>query len=100
LAPPKSKAARLTFSRGEEKESVSSTSVKILQAASEIVGGIEALAERLGIREKVLAVFIEDRRHLPDSLLLRVVDIILEERQSRLAPPGQAAVQPRRPPVG
>lgn len=79
---------------------MSSTSVKILQAASEIVGGIEALAERLGIGEKVLAVFIEDRRRLPDSLLLRVVDIILEQRQSRPALPGQAVVQPSRRPGG
>jgi len=65
---------------------VSSTS-RILEAASEIVGGNEALAERLGIREKVLAVYMQNRRQLPDALLLRAVDIILEERQSRLAGP-------------
>jgi hypothetical protein len=75
---------------------VSATSVKILQAASEIVGGNDALAERLGIGHHALAVFMEDRRELPDSLLLRVVDIILDDRQTRLALPGQAAMVARR----
>ena len=79
---------------------MSATSVKILQAASEIVGGDEALAERLGIGERVLAVFMEDRRRLPDTLLLRVVDIILEDRQSRLALAGQSVSQAFRLPIG
>ena len=64
---------------------MSTTSVKILQTASEILGGNEALAERLGIGLRALTVYMENRRHLPDSLLLQVVDIILEDRQSRLA---------------
>lgn len=79
---------------------MSATSVKILQAASEVVGGNEALAERLGIGERALAVFMEDRRHLPDSLLLRVVDIILEDRQSRLALASQSVSQACRLPIG
>jgi hypothetical protein len=63
---------------------VSTTSVKILQAASEIMGSDEALAERLGIGLYALTIYLEGRRQLPDSLLLRVVDVILEDRQSRL----------------
>jgi hypothetical protein len=63
---------------------VSTTSVKILQAAAEILGSNEALAERLGIGMFALTLYLEDRRHFPDSLLLQVVDIILEDRQSRL----------------
>ena len=51
---------------------MSTTSIKIIQAASEIVGGDEALAERLGIGHHALAMFMEGRRHLPDALLLRV----------------------------
>jgi len=83
----------------EEKESVSATSVKMLQTASEIVGGNEALAERLGISLRALAMFMANRRHLPDSLLLRVVDIILDDRQSRIALAGQAAAEARRRPI-
>jgi len=63
---------------------VSATSVNILQAAAEILGSSEALAERLGIGMFALTLYMEDRRHFPDSLLLQVVDIILEDRQARL----------------
>jgi hypothetical protein len=49
------------------------------------------LAERLGIGESQLFVFMTDSRELPDPLLLGVVDIILAERQSQLhSPIGQA----------
>ena len=70
---------------------MTTTSVKILQAAVEITGSNEALAERLGIGLYALTMYLEDRRHLPDPLLLRVVDLILEDRQSRIALPGPAA---------
>ena len=62
---------------------MSATTVKLLQAASEIVGGDKALADRLGIGEALLRVFMSDSRALPDRLLLLAVDIILAERQSR-----------------
>jgi hypothetical protein len=63
---------------------VSATTVKLLQTASEIVGGDEALANRLGISGTLLAKFMADSPELPDSLLLRTVDIVLADRQSRL----------------
>jgi hypothetical protein len=62
---------------------MSATSVKLLQAASEVVGGHRALARHLAIGERVLAEFMADTRELPDTLLLRAVDIILADRQSR-----------------
>jgi hypothetical protein len=60
---------------------VSATTVQLLRAASEIVGGNKALAERLGVGETLLALFLGDVRELPDRLLLRAVDIILADRQ-------------------
>jgi DNA-binding transcriptional regulator YdaS (Cro superfamily) len=72
---------------------VSATTVKLLQAASEIVGGDEALANRLGISERLLSRFMADRRELPDPLLLRAVDIVAAERQSCLALTGELAPQ-------
>jgi hypothetical protein len=60
---------------------VSATTVQLLRAASEIVGGNKALAERLGVGETLLALFLGDMRELPDRLLLRAVDIILADRQ-------------------
>jgi hypothetical protein len=64
---------------------VSATSVLLLQAASEVVGGNRALAARLGIGETLLAKFMGNGCDLPDPLLLRTVDIILEQRHPRLA---------------
>ena len=72
--------ARL-FGQGE-KLLVSATTVQLLRAASEVVGGNKALADRLGIGETLLCKFVADTLELPDPLLLRAVDIILAERQS------------------
>jgi hypothetical protein len=62
---------------------MSATSVKLLQAAAETVGGTKALAWRLGISEALLSRFMADRRELPDVLFLRAVDIVLEDVGSR-----------------
>ena len=61
---------------------MSATTVKLLQAAAEIVGGEEALAGRLGISERMLVRFMNDSRELPDSLLVQAVDIVLSDRYS------------------
>jgi hypothetical protein len=63
---------------------VSATTIKLLQTASEIAGGDAALANRLGISERLLARFMADRIELPDQLLLLAVDIVVADRQSRL----------------
>lgn len=61
---------------------MSATTVQLLRAASEIVGGNKALAERLGIGDTLLSVYMSDMRELPDRLLLLAVDIILADRQA------------------
>jgi hypothetical protein len=71
--------------------SVSVTTVKLLRAASDIVGGDRALAARLEIGETLLSKFMDDSQVLPDWLLLRTVDIILTDRQPGLPPARQAA---------
>ena len=63
---------------------MSATTVKLLQAAAEIAGSSESLAEQLRISDQLLAAYLGDRRRLPDALLLRAVDIILADRQSHL----------------
>ena len=90
-----SAASSLTTSRNychEFLKVMSATTVKLLRAAAEIVGGEEALSERLGIAETLLAKFMADICELPDQLLLRTVDIILEDRQSRLPVPDSRAI--------
>ncbi len=68
---------------------MSATTVRLLKAASEIVGGDRRLADHLGIDETLLAKYMTDHPELPDALLLRTVDIILAERQSGLPFAGQ-----------
>jgi len=75
---------------------MSATSVRLLQAAAEIAGGNEALAKRLGVTEALLAAYMADRRALPDALLLRAVDVILEDRQLGRVPRTEASVLPSR----
>jgi hypothetical protein len=77
---------------------VSSTTVRLLRAAAEIVGGEKALSKRLAIAETLLGKFMADTCELPDLLLLRTVDIILEDRQSRL--PFSTAAQSRKDSIG
>ena len=61
---------------------MSTTAVKLLRAASEIVGGEDALAERLGVGKTLFSKFARGVVELPDGLLLRAMDIILAERRS------------------
>jgi hypothetical protein len=61
---------------------VSATSVKLLQVALELAGGSQALARHLAIEEALLALYLADRRPLPDALLLRAVDLIIAERHA------------------
>ena len=67
------------------------TSVRLLQAACDLLGGEEHLADRLKMSRLLLRRYLSGRDELPSHLLLRIVDIVLEERESALAPTGQAA---------
>lgn len=68
---------------------MSTTTVTLLKAASDLVGGEKVLARRLGIAETLLQKFMTDAVQLPDALLLRTVDIVLDNRHRR--PPPAAA---------
>lgn len=72
---------------------MSATTVKLLQTASEIVGGDEALASRLGISQRLLARFMADKRELPDAVLLRAVDIVLADSLSGFSSTSQFALR-------
>ena len=62
---------------------MSAGTIKLLNTASEMVGGQQELAERLGIDEPLLATFMAGISPLPDAVLLKLVDILLENRESR-----------------
>ena len=65
---------------------MSAATVKLLRAAAQIVGGEDALAERLGIGKRLFARFMSGRRELPDVLLLKAVDIVLADRLAATPP--------------
>jgi hypothetical protein len=65
--------------------STKATAVRLLQAAAEILGGEEQLAEHLGITESLLGRLMLGRYSVPDPLLLRAVDILLAHRESPIA---------------
>jgi hypothetical protein len=58
------------------------TAPRLLQAACEFAGGIGPLAQRLGIRQPMLAKYMSGAFPLPDAILLKAVDMLLEERSS------------------
>jgi hypothetical protein len=72
---------------------MSATSVNLLRAAADIVGGEKLLADRLGIGNQLLSIYMADLRPLPDWLLLKAVDIILANRQPGLALGRKSAAQ-------
>jgi hypothetical protein len=61
---------------------MNSTTVKLLQAAAEFVGGDKQLAVRLGIAQSLPGKLMAGPYHVPAPLLLQAVDIVLAHRQS------------------
>lgn len=72
---------------------MSSTKVELLRAACAAAGGARPLADRLGVSEPILRKYMAGSFPLPDFLLLRAVDVLLEEREGQL--PAMS-----RPPMG
>lgn len=76
------------------------TAVRLLRAASGMVGGNKVLAHRLGIDEALLARLMSGQYELPERVLLGTVDIILENHESRFSttspPPARPALEPTR----
>jgi len=71
--------------------------VKLLRAAAEILGSEEALARHFDIGTLLLRAYMEDRRPLPDYLLLRAVDIVLDQVKPPVALPPDAPSLTRPP---
>jgi len=70
------------------------SAVRLLRAASELlVGGDKALAERLGITASALSRLMTGQGELSDSVLLRVVDIVMASHDSRMIRPHKAAAR-------
>jgi hypothetical protein len=66
---------------GESKGTDATTATRLLEAASKVAGGDRALARLLGLSEILLSSYRCGVRQLPDHLLLRAVDMLLEARE-------------------
>lgn len=87
--PPHDAPSRSPFPAvpGEHPADGGATPGKLLCAALELLGSENALAHRLGITPRVLSRFMSAQNALPAVLLLRTLDILLEERESADPPP-------------
>jgi hypothetical protein len=59
------------------------TAARLLQAASELMGSNKALAERLRMSQSMLIKYMAGMADVPPDVVLRTVDILLEQRESR-----------------
>lgn len=67
---------------------MSHATIKLLQAAVEILGSEEALARHFDIGTILMQAYLEGRRPLPDYLLLRAVDVVLDQvKPGSVVPP-------------
>lgn len=60
-----------------------SRATRLLQAACELAGGERQLAQRLNMSIALLRRYMAGRGELPQQLLLRTMDLLLEERERR-----------------
>lgn len=79
----------------ENQGPMDAKAVKLLRAASEMVGGDQALARRLGIDDALLSTLMSGQHELPERVLLGTVDIILANHEPPSSPPGPPASHPQ-----
>lgn len=51
----------------------------MLARAAERLGGVEALAVRLKVSQRLLAHYLEGKDPVPDSLMLSAIDVVLDD---------------------
>jgi len=57
------------------------TKARLLQAACDAAGGPQAFAARLEVSEAMLRKYLSGAFQMPDPLLLRAMDLLIEERE-------------------
>jgi hypothetical protein len=61
--------------------------IRLLKKATETVGGVEALAMRVGVSAIVMRLYLESRRPIPKDLVFKAVDIVLDGPPATQSPP-------------
>lgn len=62
----------------EEQLETAKANRQLLARAAVRLGGVDVLASQLHISQRVLTLYIEGHEAVPDSLVLRVIDVILD----------------------
>lgn len=63
---------------------------QVLEHAATRFGGAEQLAKKLGIRQRLMKLYLDGATPIPDALFLRLVDLLSEQwRGEDQAPPRQ-----------
>ena len=58
------------------------TKLRLLRTAIEVVGGREKLAERLEVPISMIDTIVLEPKLIPDTILLRAIDIVLDDREA------------------
>lgn len=67
---------------------------RLLEHAATLTGGVEKLAEKLAISERLLEHYLSGAGAVPDALFVRLVDVLVEHWR----PEGQEPPSPKRKP--
>jgi hypothetical protein len=60
---------------------------RLLEQAATRLGGVEQLAKKLGVTQRAMKRYLDGAAPLPDTLLLRLVDLLSEQGRSEGQPP-------------
>jgi hypothetical protein len=60
---------------------------RLLEQAAARLGGVEQLAKKLGVTLRSMKLYLDGAVPLPDALLLRLVDLLSEQRGSESQSP-------------
>ena len=79
---------------GRSKRAVGAgTSLQLLHAACDLLGDEDRLSVRLQVSRLLLRRYLAGRDELPAALVLRLIDLTIEERESRSSLLDQAALR-------
>lgn len=68
---------------------------QLLEHAATRFGGAEQLAKKLGVRQRLMKLYLDGATPLPDGLFLRLVDLLSEQRRSEEPPRQDPNAKPR-----
>lgn len=91
---PVGRTVKVAFLEG--KDAATAVHIETLKRAAELVGGQEALARRLEVAPRHLALWIKGMVSPPGEVFLRAADIVSEHEVQEITKPGSVFKAPAR----